>query len=293
MGIEARGFDHDVMLYAFLLDADPSGCPLEEQARRRLDLKLGPAPEQHADITLEIWQQLAPAVDSRGLRKLYAEIELPLAGVLARMERTGVRIDRAELERLSQLMEREIATPHRGDPRAGGQAVQHQLAAATGARAVRRSEAAGAGEVRQREDDLHRRRRSGGAGGGSRNRAQGAGIPPAHQAEGHLRGCAAGADRPAHRAACTPASTRRARPPDGSRRPIPTCRTFRSARSWAARSARPSFRGTAGSCWWPIIRRSSCGCWRTCRAIRCWWRRSATARTSTRARRPRCWACRP
>jgi hypothetical protein len=42
------------MLYAFLLDADPSGCPLEEQARRRLDLKLGAAPEQHADITLEI-----------------------------------------------------------------------------------------------------------------------------------------------------------------------------------------------------------------------------------------------
>jgi len=109
MGIEARGFEHDVMLYAFLLDADSSGCPLEEQARRRLDLKLGPAPEQHADITLEIWNQLASAVDARGLRPLYAQIELPLARVLAKMERTGVRIDRTELERLSQLMEAEIA----------------------------------------------------------------------------------------------------------------------------------------------------------------------------------------
>ena len=109
MGIEAGGFDHDVMLYAFLLDADPSGCPLEEQARRRLDLKMGPAPAQHADITLELWQQLAPAVDARGLRELYATIELPLARVLARMERIGVRIDHAELKRLSGLMEREIA----------------------------------------------------------------------------------------------------------------------------------------------------------------------------------------
>ena len=72
------------MLYAFLLDADPSGCPLEEQARRRLDLKLGPSPEQHADIALEIWSQLCPAVDSRGLRNLYETIELPLARVLAR-----------------------------------------------------------------------------------------------------------------------------------------------------------------------------------------------------------------
>ncbi len=109
VGIEARGFEHDIMLYAFLLDADPSGCPLDEQARRRLDLKLGTAPEQHADITLEVWRQLSPAVDARGLRELYATIELPLAGVLARMERTGVRIDTQELKRLSELMERDIA----------------------------------------------------------------------------------------------------------------------------------------------------------------------------------------
>jgi DNA polymerase-1 len=109
LGIEARGFAHDVMLYAFLLDADPGGCGLEEQARRRMDLRLGPAPEQHADITLELFQQLSPAVDERGLRKLYDEIELPLTRVLARMERTGIRIDGAELKRLSGLMETEIA----------------------------------------------------------------------------------------------------------------------------------------------------------------------------------------
>jgi DNA polymerase-1 len=109
MGIAARGFDHDVMLYAFLLDADPSGCPLDEQARRRLDLKLGSAPEQHADITLEIWRQLSTAVDGRNLRKIYEEIELPLAAVLARMEKHGILIDKAELARLSSIMEREIA----------------------------------------------------------------------------------------------------------------------------------------------------------------------------------------
>ena len=97
------------MLYAFLLDADPSGCALDEQAHRRLDLKLGASPEQHADITLEIWQQLAPAVESRGLGELYSTIELPLARVLARMERTGVRIDPVELKRLSGLMEGEIS----------------------------------------------------------------------------------------------------------------------------------------------------------------------------------------
>src|SRR5260370_12393168 len=109
LGIEARGFDHDVMLYAFLLEADVSGCGLEAQARRRMDLKLGSAPEQHADITLELFQQLLPAVEGRGLRKVYCEIELPLTRVLARMERTGIRIGGIELKRLSGLMEREIS----------------------------------------------------------------------------------------------------------------------------------------------------------------------------------------
>src|ERR1035438_3698586 len=97
------------MLYAFLLDADPGGVALEEQAQRRLDLKLGASPEQHADIVLELFAILNPAVEGRGLRDLYATIELPLAGVLARMERTGVRIDRREMNRLSTLMESEIA----------------------------------------------------------------------------------------------------------------------------------------------------------------------------------------
>ncbi|MCU1234542.1 MAG: polymerase [Candidatus Solibacter sp.] len=109
LGVEAQGFLHDVMLYGFLLDAEPTGCSLENQAHRRLDLKLGAAPEQHADITLELYQQLVPSIDGRGLRKLYEEIELPLTGVLARMERTGIRIDGVELKRLSGLMETEIA----------------------------------------------------------------------------------------------------------------------------------------------------------------------------------------
>ena len=109
LGIEARGFQHDILLYAFLLDADPGGVSLEEQARRRLDLKLGASPEQQADITLELFQLLAPAVESRGLRPLYESIDLPLSGVLSRMERTGIRIDHQELHRLSLLMETEIA----------------------------------------------------------------------------------------------------------------------------------------------------------------------------------------
>jgi DNA polymerase-1 len=109
LGFEARGFTHDVMLYAFLLDADPGGCSLDELAHRRMDLKLGASPEQHADYALELYQNLSREVDARNLRSLYETVELPLAGVLARMEMAGILIDSTELKRLSGLMETEIA----------------------------------------------------------------------------------------------------------------------------------------------------------------------------------------
>ena len=109
LGIEARGFKHDIMLYAFLLDADPGGCTLNELSHRRMDLRLGAAPEQHADYALELYGALSREVDSRGLRELYETIELPLARVLARIESNGIRIDRHELKRLSDLMETEIS----------------------------------------------------------------------------------------------------------------------------------------------------------------------------------------
>ena len=109
LGVEPRGFVYDVMLYGFLLDADPSGCSLSEQTLRRFDRKLGMGAEAQADTALELWTELDRAIDQRGFRKLYDEIELPLADVLARMEETGIRIDPVELRRLSALMERDIA----------------------------------------------------------------------------------------------------------------------------------------------------------------------------------------
>jgi DNA polymerase-1 len=109
LGFNAQGFEHDVMVYAFLLDAEPSGCSLDEQVRRRFDLKPGAAPEQHADYILELSEHLRPEIETRGLREFYETVELPLTFVLARMERVGIRVDPVELQRLSVVMESEIA----------------------------------------------------------------------------------------------------------------------------------------------------------------------------------------
>lgn len=107
-GIEPAGFRDDVSLYAFLLDADPGGCSLDAMAERRLDLRAGPRADERAGFIHELNERLKPEIGRRGLGKLYEEMELPLAGVLARMEYTGIRIDPGELARLSGLMETAI-----------------------------------------------------------------------------------------------------------------------------------------------------------------------------------------
>src|SRR5580698_496219 len=89
-GVEARGFRHDVMLYAFLLCADPAGCSPELLAERYLDRKLGAAAEQHADLAVTLGERLAPEIDQQGFREIYETIDLPLASVLAQMEQLGV-----------------------------------------------------------------------------------------------------------------------------------------------------------------------------------------------------------
>lgn len=107
-GVEAHGFTEDVMLYAFLLEADPAGCSLEQLVQRRFDRKAGSAPEVQADCALELASVLGPEVDAEGLRSVYDTIDLPLIPVLAKMERTGIRIDPSALDELSGRMELEI-----------------------------------------------------------------------------------------------------------------------------------------------------------------------------------------
>jgi DNA polymerase-1 len=107
-GVEAKGFRHDVMLYAFLLCADPSACSPSVLAERYLDRKLGAAAEQHADLAVTLAERLGPEIDQQGFRELYETIDLPLAGVLARMEQLGIRIDPAQLRVLSGELDTDI-----------------------------------------------------------------------------------------------------------------------------------------------------------------------------------------
>ncbi|MBC7925941.1 MAG: DNA polymerase I [Bryobacteraceae bacterium] len=108
-GITARGFRHDVMLTAFLLEADPGGSACDVLAEKFLDRKLGSTLEARADCARELWSALAPAVAERGFDKVYDEIDFPLVAVLVRMEQAGIRIDPAQLGVLSLHLETELS----------------------------------------------------------------------------------------------------------------------------------------------------------------------------------------
>jgi DNA polymerase-1 len=108
LGVEARGFTEDAMLYGFLLSSDPSACGADVMAQRYLERKLDASVEGMADGVLELAASLGPEVDARGLRSLYETIDLPLVPVLARMEQTGIRIEPLALQELSARMESDI-----------------------------------------------------------------------------------------------------------------------------------------------------------------------------------------
>ncbi len=108
--------EHDVMLYGFLISADPGHCDLASLAERYLerlissknDAKSGTGPAGEADAVVSLYQKLTGEIESAGLMPLYRDIDLPLVRVLARIEECGVRVDPDQLHVLSGRMEEEI-----------------------------------------------------------------------------------------------------------------------------------------------------------------------------------------
>ena len=106
---DVPALSHDVMLYGFLLSADPGGCSLGALAERHLEQTLEADPASHADATLALHHKLRPQVEALELTGLYESIDLPLVRVLARMEETGIRVDPDQLKVLSGRMEEEVS----------------------------------------------------------------------------------------------------------------------------------------------------------------------------------------
>ena len=104
----AAGIRHATMLYSYLLRPTTANHAFAEAVLRQLNVTLSGAAGEHADFLMRLAPALRAEVEKQNLEELYAKIDLPLAGVLSRMERAGVHIDPKSLKKISATLEKEI-----------------------------------------------------------------------------------------------------------------------------------------------------------------------------------------
>jgi len=102
------GIRHAAMLYSYLLRPTTSKHSLDDAVLRQESVTLTGAPGERAEHLQRLAPLLRKEVESQGLAEVYETIDLPLAPVLASMERDGVRVDRQALDAMSKVMELEI-----------------------------------------------------------------------------------------------------------------------------------------------------------------------------------------
>ncbi len=132
-GIEVANYADDTMLLSYLLNPNIRRHNMDDMAEDYLQhktmtydelvgkgrgrLPIGAVPLdrlshyacEDAEVTLALRDELLPRVKAASLDKVYREIDLPLAGVLADIEYTGIAIDVQHLTELGKEYKKKIA----------------------------------------------------------------------------------------------------------------------------------------------------------------------------------------
>lgn len=109
---ELAGVIHDTFLAAYLLRPSQRSYSLDNVVQRHLGRTLSQADGQmtlldgptedasHVAAVIDLAERLVVELDEAGLYSVYADLEVPLAPVLGRMERAGIAVDVDALEEL-------------------------------------------------------------------------------------------------------------------------------------------------------------------------------------------------
>ena len=104
----AANIRHATQIYSYLLRPTTANHNFSDAVMRQFNVMMGGGPGERADYL----QRLAPAlhaqVQEQKLEDVYEKMDLPLAAVIAEIERNGIRVDPKELGKMSQTMEKEI-----------------------------------------------------------------------------------------------------------------------------------------------------------------------------------------
>ena len=129
--LRMEGLLYDTMLAAYLLNPNKANHSLDEVSFEYLGKRKRPFTEvlkkratfaevplseatayaaEDAALTFELKEVLFGKLKEQGLEQVYFDIEMPLIPVLADMERAGIMIDAAKLNRLSKTITEEIGS---------------------------------------------------------------------------------------------------------------------------------------------------------------------------------------
>jgi DNA polymerase I len=117
--ITLEGVKDDSYLAAYLLDPNRSKYELNDLAREALNIDNSSAPAANwpetawqtavaADLTTQTAHVLRTRILEKNLETIYSEVELPLAPLLYRMERAGLKVDPKVLADLSNYLGQEL-----------------------------------------------------------------------------------------------------------------------------------------------------------------------------------------
>jgi len=120
-GVQLKGVTFDSMLGAYLLDSSRGSFDIGDVAFEQLSLELpGVTSKKEGEIAdsvlicgeaeaiYRVRQPIEMRLEENDLMKLYRDVELPLAAILAEMELTGVAVDVEQLGTLSITLDADI-----------------------------------------------------------------------------------------------------------------------------------------------------------------------------------------
>src|SRR5256885_6783161 len=103
-----ENIQHATQIYSYLLRPTTANHNFADVVMRQFNTMLSGAPGEHADFLHRLAPVLHSQMEAEKLADVYEKIDLPVAAVLADIERTGIRVDPKALDAMSQAMEKEV-----------------------------------------------------------------------------------------------------------------------------------------------------------------------------------------
>jgi len=107
-GFEPRAFLDDAMIGAHLLDPSRTFARVSDAAQELLQKDIGEDVAAHADAAFQLTEYVRRELAARDQLRLYDDVEVPLAAILAKMEWRGIRVNPSELEDLAHEVDAAI-----------------------------------------------------------------------------------------------------------------------------------------------------------------------------------------